>query len=67
MYRNINLSCRLFKITAPQVNSKVALTIFYYINTPGFKKFHTKAVEGKVCTTTSRESSYIFLPNPTDH
>ena len=24
-----------FKITARQVNSKVALTIFYYINTPG--------------------------------
>jgi len=27
-----------FKITARQVNSKVALTIVYYINTPGLKK-----------------------------
>jgi len=36
------------KNTARQINSKVALTIFYYINTPSFKKFHTKAVKGKV-------------------
>jgi len=37
-----------FKVTARQVNSKVALTNFYRINTPSFKKFHTEAVEGKV-------------------
>jgi len=47
MYRTINLSC-LFKITARQVSSEVALTIFHYINTPSFKKFHTKAVKGTV-------------------
>jgi len=36
------------ELTARQVNSEVALAIFYYINTPGFKKFHTNAVTGKV-------------------
>jgi len=47
MYHTINLSC-LFEITTRQVNSEVALAIFYYINTPSFKKFHTKAVKSKV-------------------
>jgi len=37
-----------FQITARQVNSKVALTISYNINTPSFKKFHPKAVKGEV-------------------
>jgi len=36
-----------FQIIARQVNSKVALTISYNFNAPSFKKFHTKAVEGK--------------------
>jgi len=38
----------LFELTAWQVSSEVALTVFYYVNTPTFKKFHTKAVKGKV-------------------
>ena len=33
-----------FEITARQINSEVPLAIFHYINTPSFKKFHTKAV-----------------------
>ena len=37
-----------FKNTARQINSKATRTIFYYVNTPSFKNFHTKAVEGKV-------------------
>jgi len=37
-----------FELTARQVSSEVALAIFYYVNTPTFKKFHTKAVKGKV-------------------
>jgi len=45
MYRNINLSCLPLR---SQLGSKVALRIFYYMNTPSFKEFHTKAVEGKV-------------------
>jgi len=47
LYRNINLSC-LFKNTSWQVNGKVILTIFYSINAPIFKKFHTKEVNGEV-------------------
>ena len=37
-----------FKNTAQQINSKATRTIFYYVNTPSLKNFHTKAVEGKV-------------------
>jgi len=47
LYCNIILSC-LFKNTARQVNSKVILTIFYYINALSFKKFHTEAVKGEI-------------------
>ena len=46
VYRNINLSC-LFKITARQVNSKVALTIFYYINRPPYLIFDRKVTKNK--------------------
>jgi len=42
IYRNINLSCLLLRTHARQINSKVTLTIFYYINTPSFKKVSYK-------------------------
>ena len=46
MYRKIKLSCFLLR---SQLGRSIAnRLIFYYINTPGFKKFHPKAVKGKV-------------------
>ena len=37
-----------YKKTARQINSKATLTIFYYVSTPSFKRFHTKAVKGAI-------------------
>ena len=45
--RNKNSSC-LFTNTARQVDSKATETIFNYIDTPSFKKFHTETVKGEV-------------------
>jgi len=37
-----------FKNTARQINSKAALTIFYYNNTPGFEEMSHKSGKGEV-------------------
>jgi len=50
LYRNINLSSLFLTHRQLQVNSKVILAIFYYINASSFKKFYTEAVKGEVTT-----------------